>query len=110
MNHIPLKVLGILVFNAVIKVDICGPELAGGTYSMQGKKCEVEHQLLGGQNKVDSYLSSSWCLIDCNLQRGWQHIKILGYTRSSPQLPLGGTSPAGTQNCTKAFKAHGPTA
>lgn len=56
INHVSLKVLGILVLSTVIKVDICGPELAGGTYSMQGEKCGVENQLLGGQNKAGSYL------------------------------------------------------
>lgn len=37
--------------------------------------------------------------------RVWQHIKMLGYAGSSPQLPLGGASPAGTQSCCEGIQS-----
>ena len=75
------------------------------TRSMQAEKCGLENQLLGGQNRADSCLSGSWGLISHNLQRGWQHIKMRGYTQSSPQLPAGETSPAGMQNCYRGIQS-----
>lgn len=74
---------------------------------MQGEKRGVENQPLGGQNKADSCLSSSRCLIGHDVRGGWQCATVLGYARSSPPLPPEEWLQLGCRTDRKAFEAHG---
>lgn len=81
ISHIPLKVLGILVLGTVIRgrqlESRAGRGNIGTPCKQRGVGLKTSFEVV--RTRLTPTLSSSWCLISHNLQRGWQYNKMLGY-------------------------------